>query len=66
MTHETMQRMETLDMAVAELADGAYIQPAGDEPDYDLRKILNYCAERGMSPSALSDAELARFVRRSA
>ena len=64
MTRETMMKLEALDNAVDELADGAYVLPIDTAPDYDVRKILDYCRERGVSPSSLTDEELAGFVRR--
>jgi hypothetical protein len=63
MTRETMMKLEALDNAVDELADGAYVLPMEVAPDYDVRKILDYCKERGVSPSSLTDKELARFIR---
>jgi hypothetical protein len=59
-----MAKLEALDVAAGELTGGIYVQADAALPDYDVRRILDYCKQRGVSPSSLTDEELAGFVRR--
>lgn len=43
--------------------DGLYtLPPRPGQPDFDIRKIVEYCKNKGIDPSQLSDEELETFV----
>ncbi len=65
MTEEEIREFGELDRIVSELANGVYIGPDNGTPNYDIRAVAEYCEERGISPSSLTDEELAQFVRES-
>ena len=63
MSPDEIRRFGELDIAAAELAGGAYVAPYEDAPDYDIRRLDEYCRARGVSPSDLTEEELKQFVR---
>ena len=63
MTPDEIKQFGELDTAAAELAGGAYVAPYEDAPDYDIRRLDDYCRARGVSPSDLTDEELKQFIR---
>lgn len=55
---------ETIDIDdIVFLTGGVYVLPQrSGQPQFDIRKIVEYCKDKGIDPSQLSDEELETFV----
>ncbi|GMA57993.1 hypothetical protein C7445_109130 [Alicyclobacillus sacchari] len=46
-----------------DIPDGIYaVSPAPDQGRVQVRRLYEYCRERGLNPSQLSEAEMAQFI----
>ena len=61
MTNEDMIKMRELDEA-AEKAGGFVSTISAKDIEYDYRKIIKYCKEKGIEPIDLTIRELNTFI----
>lgn len=61
MSHEDITKMKALDEA-AEKAGGFVSSLFVKDIDYDYRKIIKYCKEKGIEPIDMTIRELNSFI----
>lgn len=61
MSNEERIKMNALDEA-AEKAGGYVIGMVNKDTKYDLRKMINYCKQKGIEPIDLTIRELNQFI----
>ena len=61
MNPEKMAKYADLDVAAAEC--GGYVDPNPPPVDWNIRDVLDYCREHGISPESLSDGDLCNITR---